>query len=92
VARLRRLPPYVSRASGGLLLLAGLYVMYYGWYELRVFSGGAADDRIVGAATAVQGVLAGWLETLGAGWIVLALALLVLGAFALRAVRRRHAR
>ncbi|WP_440104700.1 cytochrome c biogenesis CcdA family protein [Streptosporangium sp. H16] len=92
VARLRRLLPYVSRASGGLLLLAGLYVVYYGWYELRVFSGGTADDRIVGAATAVQGVLAGWLASVGAGWVAFALALLALGALALRAVRRRHAR
>ncbi|MDF2711075.1 MAG: hypothetical protein K0R62_6727 [Nonomuraea muscovyensis] len=92
VARLRRLLPYVSRASGGLLVLAGLYVMYYGWYELRVFSGGSADDPIVGAATALQGALAGWLESAGAGWIALVLALLAVGALVLRAVRRRHAR
>ncbi|MBB6343853.1 cytochrome c biogenesis protein CcdA [Nonomuraea muscovyensis] len=92
VARLRRLLPYVSRASGGLLVLAGLYVMYYGWYELRVFSGGSADDPIVGTATALQGALAGWLESAGAGWIALVLALLAVGALVLRAVRRRHAR
>ncbi|GAA2353298.1 cytochrome c biogenesis CcdA family protein [Nonomuraea africana] len=89
VARLRRLLPYVSRAGGGLLVLAGLYVCYYGFYELRVFAGGETDDPIVGAATAVQGVLAGWLAALGPGWITVALAALIGGAFFVRAVRRR---
>ncbi|MFI7128895.1 cytochrome c biogenesis CcdA family protein [Nonomuraea sp. NPDC050153] len=89
VARLRRLLPYVSRASGGLLTLAGLYVLYYGWYELRVFAGADANDPIVNTATAVQATIAGWLTGLGTGWIIVALALLVIGALALRKTRRR---
>jgi cytochrome c biogenesis protein CcdA len=88
VARLRRLLPYVSRTSGALLVLAGLYVAYYGWYELRVFAGSSTDDPIVGAAAAAQGVLSNWLEALGAGWIAVALAALALGAVTLRRVRR----
>ncbi|GAA0405260.1 hypothetical protein Acor_23070 [Acrocarpospora corrugata] len=92
VTRLRRLLPYVSRAGGGLLVVAGLYVMYYGWYELRVFSGEAVGDPIVGAATAVQQVIAGGLAFVGAGWIAFALALLALGALVLGAVRRRPRR
>ncbi|MEV4163272.1 cytochrome c biogenesis CcdA family protein [Nonomuraea dietziae] len=89
VARLRRLLPYVSRASGALLVAAGLYVMYYGWYERRVFAGGTADDPVVGAATAVQGVLAGWVAGLGAGWVAAGVVLLAVGVLALRGVRRR---
>ncbi|MEV0199808.1 cytochrome c biogenesis protein CcdA [Nonomuraea sp. NPDC050691] len=89
VARLRRLLPYVSRASGALLTLAGLYVVYYGWYELRVLAGGAADDPIVSTATRVQAVIARWLAELGTGWIVGALAVLVMVALALRLTRRR---
>ncbi|MGP3919835.1 cytochrome c biogenesis CcdA family protein [Nonomuraea sp. 10N515B] len=89
VARLRRLLPYVSRASGGLLTLAGLYVVYYGWYELRVFAGGSADDPIVNTATVVQATIADWLAGLGTGWIIVALALLIAGALALRKARRR---
>ncbi|WP_248962104.1 cytochrome c biogenesis CcdA family protein [Sphaerisporangium perillae] len=79
VARLRRILPYVSRAGGGLLVLAGAYVLYYGWYELRVLDGGSAEDPIVGAATAVQGLISGRLATLGAGWVVVALAFLLAG-------------
>lgn len=92
VHKLRRLLPYVSRASGGLLLLAGLYVMYYGWYELRVFAGGTTEDPIVSAATAVQDVLAGVVAAIGAGGIAVALGLLVLGTLVRRAIRRRRTR
>ncbi|MGN9839711.1 cytochrome c biogenesis CcdA family protein [Nonomuraea sp. H19] len=87
VARLRLLLPYVSRTSGALLVLAGLYVAYYGWYELRVFSGAATEDPVIDAATAVQGAITGWLEGLGVGWIALALAVLVMVTFGLRRLR-----
>ncbi|MBN6058352.1 cytochrome c biogenesis protein CcdA, partial [Nonomuraea sp. RK-328] len=89
VARLRRLLPYVSRAGGALLTLAGLYVVYYGWYEVRVLAGGAADDPIVSTATRVQAAIARRLAELGTGWIAGTLALLVIVALGLRLARRR---
>lgn len=83
VGGLRRVLPYVSRIGGGLLLLAGLYVAYYGWYELRVLTGASSGDPIVGAARAVQRTVAGWVGALGAGWIAVALAVAALAAFGL---------
>lgn len=89
VTRMRRVLPYIPRISGALLVLAGLYVAYYGWYELRVFAGAAADDPIIGTVTRLQGALSGWLEALGPAWIALALAVLLLVAAATsRAFRR----
>ncbi|MFE0156613.1 hypothetical protein ACFWY5_56470 [Nonomuraea sp. NPDC059007] len=85
---LRRLLPHVSRASGGLLLLAGMYVVYHGWYELRVFADGAIDDPVVGAAIAVLGVLVNWVSAVGTGWIVLPAS----GATLLDMRRRRRIR
>ncbi|WP_456237988.1 cytochrome c biogenesis protein CcdA [Nonomuraea montanisoli] len=90
VARLRRLLPYVSRAGGALLILAGLYVLYYGWYELRVFAGRDADDPIVGVVTAVQASVAGCVAALGPGRLSLAFGLLLaLATLVLRRARRR---
>ncbi|MEU6729492.1 cytochrome c biogenesis CcdA family protein [Nonomuraea wenchangensis] len=90
VTRLRRLLPYVSRTSGALLTLAGLYVLYYGWYELRVFAGQNTDDPIVAAATTAQTTIAGWVTELGPGRLALALALLLaLTTLILRTARRR---
>lgn len=36
---LRRLTPYLTRLSGALMVVAGGYVGWYGWYELRVYAG-----------------------------------------------------
>ena len=92
VARVRRALPYVTRAGGALLVLAGLYVAYYGWYEIRVLSGGGVEDPVVGAATRVQGALQRWLVDVGAGRLALLLALLVAAGLVLAAGRRARRR
>src|SRR6185437_6446040 len=38
VDRMRRIVPYVNRISGALLLVVGIYVGYYGLYEIRLFA------------------------------------------------------
>jgi len=90
--RLRRILPFVNRISGALLVLVGLYVAYYGVYELRLFNTRAnPHDAVITAAGHLQGVLAGWVHQHG-GWPwVAALFVLVVGAFAgawYRRVRR----
>jgi cytochrome c biogenesis protein CcdA len=84
VARMRRLLPHVSRASGGLLLLAGAYIAHYGWYEVRVNAGAVADDPIVGYATGLQGMLTGWLDGLGITWVAAGFAVVIIGALLAR--------
>jgi cytochrome c-type biogenesis protein len=67
LTRVRRAGPALSRAAGGLLLLAGGYVAYYGWYELRLAADGprALQDPVIRAAGTVQQWLAGGLDTAG---------------------------
>jgi cytochrome c biogenesis protein CcdA len=78
VDRARRVLPYVNRISGVLLLLVGLYVGYYGVYEVRLFHfGGDPNDPVVAAAGEVQGAIAGWVDRQGAWPWLAALALLV---------------
>lgn len=90
--RARRLLPYVNRVAGALLVLVGLYVGYYGVYELRLyFGGGSAQDPVVGAAGAIQQTLSGWVDTVGALPVAVALVVLVAGA-ALVHRRRRKSR
>jgi cytochrome c-type biogenesis protein len=45
LGRLRRLGRTVPEATGALLVLAGSYVAYYGWWEIRVISGTASRCR-----------------------------------------------
>jgi cytochrome c biogenesis protein CcdA len=81
--RLRRILPFVNRISGVLLVLVGLYVAYYGVYELRLFNTRAnPHDAVITVAGRLQGVLAGWVHQHG-GWPwVVALFVLVVGACA----------
>jgi cytochrome c biogenesis protein CcdA len=57
VQRFRSMLPKINRVAGGLIVLAGLYVAYYGWYEVRVFSGKGGDDPIIDRARRIQGRL-----------------------------------
>jgi cytochrome c biogenesis protein CcdA len=91
VNRLRRILPYVNRISGALLVLVGLYVGYYAFYEIRLHSAhGLPSDALLTAAGRVQGALAGWVHQHGAWPWVLALA--VLAACALVGGLYRRAR
>ena len=72
IDRMRRVLPYVSRISGVVMVLVGLYVAWYGWFELRLFAGGGADDPVIAWAGRVQRTLAGWVYTHGAlPWLVM---------------------
>ncbi|QZA08416.1 cytochrome c biogenesis CcdA family protein [Mycolicibacter heraklionensis] len=89
IDRLRRITGYASRISGALLVAVGLYVGYYGYYEIRLFElGGDAADPVLAAAGRLQGALAGWVYQWGAWPWLAALALIGLGAL-LRARRTR---
>ncbi|MFZ1179515.1 MAG: cytochrome c biogenesis CcdA family protein [Mycobacterium sp.] len=87
--RLRRILPFVNRISGALLVVVGLYVAYYGGYELRLFNTRTNPrDAVITAAGRVQGVLAGWVHQHGfLPWVV-ALFVLVVGALASTWYRR----
>jgi cytochrome c biogenesis protein CcdA len=79
VDRMRRIVPYVNRLSGALLVVVGLYVGYYGLYEIRLFwANGSPDDPVIAAAGRVQGALAGWVHRHGAWPWAVALAALLL--------------
>ncbi len=89
--RARSLLPHISRVGGVLLVLVGLYVTYYGVYELRLFLGDADPaDPVVDAAGTVQSALVNWLTAIGPVPPLIALAVL-LAAGALLARRRRKA-
>ena len=57
VGRLRRAMPYVSRASGYLLVVAGAYVAWYGWFEVRTLNGGDGSDPVIDRALVAQRLL-----------------------------------
>ncbi|MEB3021449.1 cytochrome c biogenesis CcdA family protein [[Mycobacterium] crassicus] len=81
IDRMRRITGYASRISGALLMVVGLYVGYYGFYEVRLFELGAGSgDRVLAAAGRLQGTLAGWVHQHGAWPWLAVLAVVASGA------------
>ncbi|OBH55600.1 cytochrome c biogenesis CcdA family protein [Mycobacterium sp. E2479] len=92
VERLRRMLPFVNRIAGALLVLVGLYVAYYGSYEVRLFgANGNPQDAVIIAAGRLQGAVAGWVQQHGIWpWVIAVLALAIVaigGAWRRRAHR-----
>ena len=91
IDRIRRVLPYLNRISGAVLIMVGLYVGYYGLYEIRLFhGGGSAQDPVIGAAGRIQRALAGWVYQHGAWPWLLAVGLLTVAGGALWVRRRRR--
>jgi cytochrome c biogenesis protein CcdA len=79
--RLRRILPFIHRIGGALLVLVGLYVGYYGLYELRLLNTASdPQDAVITAAGRLQGELAGWVHQHGVWPWVVALSALVAAA------------
>jgi cytochrome c biogenesis protein CcdA len=83
VQRFRSMLPKMNMIAGILLVIAGAYVAYYGYYEVRLFFfDGALDDPVIDAGERVQS----WLQNLMPDtgnywmWVIGAIALLAAGA------------
>ncbi|MEV1079204.1 cytochrome c biogenesis CcdA family protein [Streptomyces sp. NPDC050211] len=87
VTRLRHLGALAPRLGGGLLLLVGAYVAYYGWYEVRVQRDPATTDPVIDTAGAVQRSVAEFLDATGPGVMAVLLGVLLLAAVAVRRLR-----
>lgn len=89
VQRARGVLPWVNRVSGALLVLAGLYVTWYGYVEIRILGGDLVDLGPVETVTSWSGQVATFVEA-HREWLALAAAALVVVALLWRAVRGRR--
>jgi len=89
-ARMRRTAPYIARVSGALLVLAGTYVTWYGWFEIRLLAGAVSGDPVVEVATGVQAGVARAVAAIGAPGLA-AVALAVAIVLTTAALLRRRA-
>ena len=84
VARFRELLPVMNRIAGGLMVVTGAYVAYYGYYELRLLNyGGSEDDPVIDAGLRIQTRLAELMPNTGNyGWYVVGALVLIAAAVA----------
>ena len=74
---MRGVLPYVNRISGALLVVAGAYVVYYGWYELRVYSGDTSGGGVAGWMFDFSRRMTDWIDSVRPERIGLVLALAI---------------
>ena len=53
VQRFRSALPKINRIAGGIIVVAGLYVAYFGWYEIKALDGDF-EDPVVDRALPIQ--------------------------------------
>lgn len=93
VHAMRRFLPYVTRVSGILLVVAGVYVMYYGYWEIQI-----NNDNLDAATPPLQswqGTIQSWINDYGTARLGIifgvVIAAAVTGVIAWRVLGRRHA-
>jgi hypothetical protein len=90
VQRFRNLLSVMNKVAGGLMLIAGAYVAYYGWYEIRVLNGATGDpivDRAVELQTRLQNTV---VPDKPAAFVIRAVVVLAAVALVAAATRRRR--
>ena len=86
IAKIRSLLPKINRISGALLVIAGSYVTYYGWWE--IYGDLAKPDPIVDRAQSLQSWLTARVEALPKVPTILGMCALLFITFLVRRSRR----
>ena len=83
VRSLRRVQPYVGRVAGGLVALAGAYVAYFGWLEVRLRREGTVPDSdITDVVAGWSADATQWIDEIGSVRIGVVVAILLAGVVA----------
>ena len=79
VNNLRRAQPYINNVSGALLVVAGAYLSYYGWWESRVLADpqNAPPGGPVDLVTDMSDGVRNWITSVGPARIGIVLAVLI---------------
>ena len=82
---MRKVLPYVSKISGGFLVLAGGFLILYGWWEIQVMRGNFGSNWFVDTSQQFQTNITNWLADIGEARVAVAVAF-ILWAVVLRAL------
>lgn len=62
---MKKVLPWVNRISGMLLLLAGIYLLFYGWWEIQVLRGNLKTNFIIDLGEKVQSSIVNRINNIG---------------------------
>lgn len=87
VATFRRILPHMQTISGTLLVVAGAFVTYYGWVELRELNAGDSS-AVVDWTRDVQSRVQNWAEGVGGARLAAGAGIIIVAALAIAALHR----
>lgn len=90
LTRTRHLTRHVGRASGVVILTAGLYVLWYGWVEIHLYAGKPVSAGPVTWVSALSGHVSQAISDAGTGRTLLLLVVIVAAGVAGTQLRRRR--
>jgi hypothetical protein len=79
----------ISRFTGSRVILAGLYVAWFGWFEWRVNSGERVNDPIISAVTDAQAWVVNTLSANSGLVITLAFIIVMVGVAGIIVTKKR---
>jgi len=74
---MRRILPHVNKISGGLLVVAGAFLIIYGWWEIQVLRGNFDTNWLVDQSLTFQSNVSNWIADVGELRLAVALLLLL---------------
>lgn len=77
VRAFRSLLPKMNRISGVLLIVAGVFVSYYAWTEIRILNDSGSSNAVFDWLNDAQGSMQRWVEGVGAAKLALGAAALI---------------
>jgi cytochrome c biogenesis protein CcdA len=89
VSKLRGALRYVTRIAGGLLVGAGMFLVYWGWWELQVLSGNYDPGGPADTLQRWQSNISAWIAGIGAARIGLVLVTFIALALLISVSRAR---
>lgn len=79
-SNMRRVLPYVNKVSGIMLVLAGIYLLIYGWWEVQVLRGNTTGTNpVVDAGEGVRTTLQQWVSDVGEARLALGILVVLIG-------------
>jgi len=87
----RKALPYVNKVSGIFLIIAGVFLIFYGWWEIQVSRGILETNILVDESNKLGSTITNWVATVGGVRIAIAIGL-ILAAIMLWGLRSAMAR
>ena len=70
ISKIRGATPVIEKITAILVIVVGIYISFYAWFEIQSYAGADAANPVIDFALAIQGTLIQWVVTV-LGWLQL---------------------